>query len=60
MNEYAEDLVIIADHREEASGIPSILAADGLFQLRREALSCGDYIVYDLIVERKTSQYAIP
>ena len=35
MSEYSEDLVIIADHREEPSGIPEILAADGLFQSKK-------------------------
>jgi|GEM_PF-4716078 len=35
MSEYSEDLVIIADHREEPSGIPEMLAADGLFQSKK-------------------------
>lgn len=56
MNFNTEDLVIIADHREEQSGIPTILAYDALFDVRKAQLSCGDYLVFDLVIERKTAR----
>lgn len=50
-----ESCLIIADYREQASGIPKLLAGKGLhIQLSR--LDTGDYILHnELVIERKSA-----
>lgn len=50
-----DDLSIIVDHREIPSGIVELLTADELFSVEVKALSCGDYLLSDLVIERKTA-----
>lgn len=45
---------IICDTREINSGIPAILIRDPLFAIKLQQLKAGDYLVKDLIIERKT------
>jgi len=46
-----------ADDREDASGILSLLAAMPGVELRRERLSCGDYVVDESVrIERKSAR----
>ena len=49
-----DDLLIIVDHREVQSGIVNYLEKDNLFVIGKNQLSCGDYLIGDLVVERKT------
>lgn len=49
-----DDLWIIADTREERSGIPALLKSDDLFAVQLRQLSCADYLACDLAIERKS------
>lgn len=49
-----DSLLIVVDSRELPSGILEHLKSEELFELRTEQLSCGDYLIADLVVERKT------
>lgn len=51
--ETDEELTIVVDTREEASGIPKRLEEDDLFVVRREQLAVADYLVGGVAVERK-------
>lgn len=47
---------IVADHREERSGVVSALARDPEIQLEVRALEAGDYLIAeDCVIERKGS-----
>jgi DNA excision repair protein ERCC-4 len=50
-----EKTVILIDNRERDSGIPDILKEKGI-PILFENLEIGDYIIGDLIIERKTSK----
>jgi ERCC4-type nuclease len=50
-----EKTVILIDNREKDSGIPNILKERNILILF-ENLEIGDYIIGDLIIERKTSK----
>jgi DNA excision repair protein ERCC-4 len=50
----ADELPVLYDHRETASGVPQALAARGV-PVAPEPLGAGDYVLSDrLVVERKT------
>jgi DNA excision repair protein ERCC-4 len=50
-----EKVVILIDNREKDSGIPELLKNKGI-PILFENLEIGDYIIGDLIIERKTSK----
>jgi DNA excision repair protein ERCC-4 len=50
-----EKTVILIDNREKDSGIPNLLKEKGI-PILFENLEIGDYIIGDLIIERKTSK----
>jgi DNA excision repair protein ERCC-4 len=50
-----ERAVILIDNREKDSGIPNLLKDKGI-PILFENLEIGDYIIGDLIIERKTSK----
>jgi ERCC4-type nuclease len=49
-------LVIVADHREQQSGIPGLLLKSGA-KVNLRQLRTGDYIINDeMVVERKSAE----
>jgi len=50
-----EKSIILIDNREKDSGIPNILKERNI-PILFENLEIGDYIIGDLIIERKTSK----
>lgn len=49
-------MAVVYDHREQRSGVPFLLATEGV-EVRAAALPAGDYVLSDrLAVERKSAQ----
>jgi ERCC4-type nuclease len=55
METLLNEKVILIDNREKDSGIPELLKEKGI-PILFENLEIGDYIIGDLIIERKTSK----
>ena len=55
METLFNEKVILIDNREKDSGIPELLKEKGI-PILFENLEIGDYIIGDLIIERKTSK----
>ena len=54
-----EKSIILIDNREKDSKIPDLLKNKGI-PILFENLEIGDYIIGDLVIERKTSKDFIP
>ncbi|MGB9674909.1 MAG: ERCC4 domain-containing protein, partial [Nanopusillaceae archaeon] len=55
METLLKERIILIDNREKDSGIPNILKDKGI-PILFENLEIGDYIIGDIIIERKTSK----
>ena len=50
------DLLIKCDDRETSSNIPALLKESQLFEIAVSRLEIGDYVIGELVIERKTGQ----
>lgn len=50
-----DEPTIVVDDRERSSGIVELLDESGLFEIKVERLDIGDYLIADLVIERKTA-----